>query len=147
MSALMQNAQDMLVRQQLEEATLRAASVASDSALREAQVKYALATMRHAGSFVICLYPAFYPALHVTSVYQHQQGLEADLLTCLNDHEPHRLDFDVITMMMTMIKLQRPCGETGTACLLTVTADRCVWPASRKISQTVWCTPLQARKP
>ena len=66
MSALMQNAQDMLVRQQQEEATLRAASVASDSALQEAQVKYVLVVMRHAGSLVTCLHQAFYPALPVT---------------------------------------------------------------------------------
>jgi len=37
-SALMQNAQDMLGRQQQEEATLRAASFAASSALQEAQV-------------------------------------------------------------------------------------------------------------
>jgi hypothetical protein len=37
-SALMQNAQDMLGRQQQEEATLRAAAFASTSALQEAQV-------------------------------------------------------------------------------------------------------------
>ena len=37
-SALMQNAQDMLGRQQQEEATLRAAAFASSSALQEAQV-------------------------------------------------------------------------------------------------------------
>ena len=37
-SALMQNAQDMLQRQQQEEATLRAASFAASSALQEAQV-------------------------------------------------------------------------------------------------------------
>ncbi len=37
-SALLQNAQDMLVGQQQEEAALRAASFASASALQEAQV-------------------------------------------------------------------------------------------------------------
>ena len=54
-SALLQNAQGMLVRQQQEEATLRAASVASDRALQEAQVKDAWAVRHPTGSLIICV--------------------------------------------------------------------------------------------